>query len=95
MNIPRQLPLKKIRENCLDCCGNQYSMVRYCPLTDCPLWYLRLGRMPQTIIKKGGEEEKELFIPDNFQEGAKYGPDKDIALLNPGKPRRSKGNPIS
>jgi len=94
MPISRQRPLKQIRENCLECCGNQYSMVRYCQLTDCPLWYLRFGRMPQTIIKKGGPGEKQLFIPDNFQEGAKFGPDKDIALLNPEKPRRSKGNSI-
>ncbi len=81
MNIPKLSPLKKIRENCLDCCGNQYSAVRLCPLTSCPLWFLRLGKMPQTIIKKGGAEGKELFNPENFKEGGKFDPCKDTSLV--------------
>ena len=83
MNIPKQSPLKKIRENCLDCCGNQYSQVRLCPLTDCPLWFLRLGKMPQTIIKKGGVEEAELFNPANFADGGKFESCIDARFLKP------------
>ncbi len=56
-------------------------MVRYCPMTDCPLWYLRLGRMPQTIINQGRAEEKELFNPENFKEGARFDPSKDMSSL--------------
>jgi len=81
MSIPRQLPLKKIRENCLECSGNQYSGVRLCHLTDCPLWYLRFGRMPKTIIKKGGRDEEDLFNPENFQEDGKFGQDQDTTPL--------------
>lgn len=95
MNIPRQLPLKKIRENCLECSGNQYSGVRCCPLTDCPLWYLRFGRMPKTVVKAGGRDEEDLFNPEKFQEGAKYGPDKDLTSLEPTKHSRTRRNPAS
>jgi hypothetical protein len=83
MNIPRQLPLKRIREKCLDCSGNQYSLVRLCHLTDCPLWFLRLGKMPQTIIKKGSKQDEELFNPENFREGEKFDPDKNVGSVDP------------
>jgi hypothetical protein len=81
MNIPRQLPLKKIREKCLECCGNQYSEVRFCSQADCPLWFLRFGKMPQTIIKKQGPDEKELFNQDNFKDGGRYDPNKTAESL--------------
>lgn len=87
MKTPRQRPLKSIRENCLNCCGNQYSQVRLCPLTGCPLWFLRFGRMPKTVVKAGKDDE-DLFNPENFEEGAKYGPDRDLASLELAKPRR-------
>ena len=95
MTIPRQRPLKQIRENCLDCCGNQYSQVRLCPLTDCPLWNLRFGRMPKTVVKAGGRDEEGLFNPENFEEGAKYGPDKELTSLEPTKHRNYRRNPNS
>ncbi len=42
----KKSPLKSIREKCLDCCGYQYSEVRECHITDCPLWPYRMGRNP-------------------------------------------------
>jgi hypothetical protein len=39
-------PLKSIREKCLDCCCHQYSEVRECHITDCPLWPYRMGKNP-------------------------------------------------
>lgn len=42
----KKSPLKAIREKCLDCCGNQYSEVRECHITDCPLWQYRMGKNP-------------------------------------------------
>lgn len=38
--------LKVIRKKCLDCCGNQFSEVRLCHITDCPLWPYRMGKNP-------------------------------------------------
>ena len=42
----QKTPLKAIREKCLDCCGHQYSEVRGCHITDCPLWIYRMGKNP-------------------------------------------------
>jgi hypothetical protein len=42
----QKTPLKSIREKCLDCCGHQYSEVRECHITDCPLWSFRMGKNP-------------------------------------------------
>jgi hypothetical protein len=42
----QKTPLKAIREKCLDCCGYQYSEVRECHITDCPLWIYRMGKNP-------------------------------------------------
>jgi hypothetical protein len=94
MDIPRQFPLKSIRKNCLECIGNQYSLVKFCHLTYCPLWFLRFGKMPQTIIKKGGTEWEALFDPENFQEGGKFGPDKDISSMKLRKRRLFGKNPL-
>ena len=44
--FPQKTLLKSIREKCLDCCGNQYSEVRKCPIIDCPLWQYRMGKNP-------------------------------------------------
>jgi hypothetical protein len=35
---------KAIRLKCLDCSNYQYTEVRLCPVTDCPLWPYRYGR---------------------------------------------------
>ena len=44
--------------------------------------------MPKTVVKAGGRDEEGLLNPENFEEGARYGPDKDLASLEPAKPRR-------
>jgi hypothetical protein len=67
MNMRRLSPLKQIRLRCLDCRGNQYKQVRFCDTADCPLWYLRFGKMPQTVIRNEGRVAEKLFRPENFQ----------------------------
>ena len=42
-------PIKAIRKKCLDCSNNQYSEVRYCPITRCPLYPFRMGKRPKYI----------------------------------------------
>jgi len=74
----RPRPLKQIRQNCLECCGNQYSQVRFCPITDCPLWYLRFGIMPRTMIKREGPEARGLFDPESFKAGGKFSISEDV-----------------
>jgi len=32
-----------IRAKCLDCCCGQYTEVKKCTVTKCPLWIYRLG----------------------------------------------------
>lgn len=41
-------PVQMIRQGCLDCCSWQPKEVELCPLTDCPVWPLRLGKKPRT-----------------------------------------------
>ncbi len=78
MKIPRQLPLKQIRKQCLDCCCGQVKIIRFCAATECPLWYLRFGRFPKTVIKTSGKEWEQLFDKENFKIGAKFSPDIEV-----------------
>lgn len=50
-------PLKAIRQKCLDCCCEQATEVRLCPMESCPLYPYRMGHNPnrQGI---GGKFEK-------------------------------------
>ena len=49
-------PVKAIRAKCLDCSAGQPSEVRYCPVTDCPIFIYRFGKNPNRkgIGKKMG-----------------------------------------
>ena len=49
-------PLKAIKEKCMDCCYWQYSEVKNCPATKCPLHPFRLGKNP--FIKREMSEEQ-------------------------------------
>lgn len=40
-------PVKAIRAKCLECSNGQYSEVRACPATDCPLYAYRFGHRPK------------------------------------------------
>lgn len=76
MKLPKKLhPLKLIRKNCLDCCGNSSITVQFCASTDCHLWYLRFGKRPKTFIKMKGKKFESLFDKENFKKGGKYDPD--------------------
>ena len=39
-------PLRAIRQNCLECCGNSANEVKQCGRSDCPLYLFRLGKNP-------------------------------------------------
>ena len=78
MKIPRQLPLKQIRKQCLDCCGGSTKTTRFCASTQCPFWYLRFGRFPKTVIKTKGKEWEQLFDKENFKIRAKFSPDIEV-----------------
>jgi len=39
-------PIKAIRAKCLDCSAGQPSEVRFCPVTDCPIFIYRFGKNP-------------------------------------------------
>lgn len=74
MKIPRHSPLKQIRRHCLYCCGGKVKTVRFCHSLDCPLWHLRFGKFPRTVIREGGEKFRQLFDKENFELGAKFCP---------------------
>ncbi len=78
MKVPRQLPLKQIRKQCRDCCCDNVKTIRFCYSTDCPLWYLRFGKFPKTVIKTKGREWEQLFNKDNFKKDGKFSSDKEL-----------------
>jgi len=78
MKIPRLSPLKQIRKQCLDCSYGQVKTIRFCSSTECPLWYLRFGKFPRTVVKRKGKEWDQLFDKRNFEKGRKFSPEKEI-----------------
>lgn len=79
MKIPRQSPLKQIRKQCLECLGGGVKSIRFCHYTDCPLWYLRFGKFPKTVIREHGKKIEQLFDKENFKIGAKFCPNKEVS----------------
>lgn len=70
MNIPRQLPLKQIRKQCLYCCCGSVKTIRFCHSIGCPLWYSRFGKFLKSAIKEHGM--KSFFYKENFKKGAQF-----------------------
>jgi hypothetical protein len=79
MNFPKQSPLKQIRKQCLECCGGSVKSVRFCHSTDCPLWHLRFGKFPKTVIREQGKKFEQIFNKENFKINSKFCPEKEIS----------------
>jgi hypothetical protein len=69
-------PLRAIRLKCLDCSNNQPLEVKNCTITDCPLYYYRLGKNP----KRKGMGNPEAF--KKYRESQA----KNCGLADPDKP---------
>jgi len=80
MKIPHQWMSRQIRLKCLDC-SETMDDVRFCLITNCPLWYFRFGVKPQTYINSNGETSKILFNPDTFEDGGSLPPDRTTSEL--------------
>lgn len=80
MNIPKQSLMKQVRKSCIECCGDSKKEVLFCSCS-CPLWFFRLGKSAQSTINEYGKKYEEIFKPDNFMEGGKYSPDKNVSEL--------------
>lgn len=50
--------IKAIRDKCLDCTLNNYNEIKYCTITDCPLFPYRFGCSPSTFIKRNAGKVK-------------------------------------
>lgn len=81
MKIPKLSPLKQIRKQCLECCCDSVKSIRFCHSTNCPLWYLRFGKFPKTVIREKGKKSELLFDKSNFIKGAIFSPEKEISLF--------------
>ena len=77
MKNPKQSPLKQIRKQCRECCGDSTKSIRFCHTVDCPLWYLRFGMRPKSVIRLNGKKAEWLFDKDNFKKGAIFCPDEE------------------
>lgn len=53
-------PIKAIRAKCLDCTCGQFSEVRECRLTTCPLWEYRMGHRPKNEEREDTEDVEAL-----------------------------------
>jgi hypothetical protein len=73
--FPLQSPLKQIRKNCVECCGNSSKTVMFCASVDCKLWFLRFGMLPKAFVRKNGKEHAQLFNKENFKTRGKYDPE--------------------
>lgn len=82
MKIPRLSPLKLDRKFCLDCCGGSVKTIRFCHSINCPIWYLRFGKFPRTVIKMMGKKWEQLFNKDNFKKDGKFSSDKELNEFN-------------
>ena len=51
-------PIKAIRAKCLDCCAGQFSEVKLCPVTSCPLYPYRLGKNPNRTSTMTDEQKE-------------------------------------
>ena len=60
-NSKAMTPMKAIRAKCLDCCGGQYTEVKQCPCTNCPLYDFRLGKNPNRKPRNLTEEQREAL----------------------------------
>ena len=58
-------PLKAIKEKCMDCCCWQYSEVKKCTATKCPLYPFRMGKNP--YIKRSMSEDRKAELRDRLQ----------------------------
>ena len=72
-------PLKQIRKQCRECHSGSTKSVRFCHSVDCPLWFLRFGKFPNTLIRHFEEEFIQLFNRENFLKKGKFSPDLDIS----------------
>ena len=60
-NTKIMTPMKAIRVKCLDCCAGQYSEVKMCPCTTCPLYDFRLRKNPNRKPRNLTEEQREAL----------------------------------
>ena len=54
MTKSRGLSLRVVRQHCIDCSGDSFKAVLWCPAYGCHLWRFRLGLKPTTIRAKYG-----------------------------------------
>lgn len=47
---------RAIRAKCLDCTCNQSNEVKYCTISDCPLFPYRFGVRPESYINRHPDE---------------------------------------
>lgn len=50
---PFESSWKLIRAKCMDCCNENWTEVRHCTVTSCPLWQYRMGAKPKVLRKPG------------------------------------------
>jgi hypothetical protein len=79
MKIPKQSPLKQIRKQCLECCGNDLKTIRFCHSTDCPLWLFRFGKYSIRVIRENGKNNQALFDKNNFKINGKFCPNITVS----------------
>lgn len=60
-NTKVMTPMKAIRAKCLDCCAGQYSEVKMCPCTTCPLYDFKLGKNPNRKPRNLTEAQREAL----------------------------------
>ena len=55
-------PLAAIRAKCLDCCGDQPSEVRLCPIVRCALHPFRMGSNPHRKRRELSDDARAALV---------------------------------
>lgn len=69
--------LRAVRKHCVeDCCCESVIEAKFCSAVDCDLWPYRFGHTPASVRRR--TEGAELLKKDNFKDGAKFGPGREV-----------------
>ena len=79
--LPNQSPMKQIRKFCVEC-SETWKDAQYCFTVDCPLWFLRFGKLPKAFVREKGVKHARLFDRKNFGDGKRYDSDAEMEEMS-------------
>lgn len=79
-------PLKALRLRCVDCCGDQLSEVRLCPVIACPSWPFRMGANPWRQKPSEAQHRNARALAEKRRAGVENRPNGGRKIAVPESP---------